>query len=301
MKPPTATSTAKNYYAWTWGDALFVVIDEYQYTMNLPYSPTAGEGSDDPVTGDQWSWTLGAQQFQWLKQTLENSDAKYKFVFSHHMTGGIPASGGYVRGGGGAAPYFEWGGKNADGTEGFAAHRDPALFGTVPIHQMFVANGVSAYFHGHDHQYVYEKTKDGVVYQEVPSPGWTGGGFGGIYSVGDHGTFDTIKMLGNNGHLLITVTPSQATVDYISADAATTGSSKYAYTIAPRTTSGHTVTFNANGGTGSMARAEFERPGSADPQRLHAGGLHLRWAGIQSLAVRALPTPTAPATTSAPT
>ncbi len=50
----------EDYYAWTWGDALFVVIDEYQYTMNLPYAPScAGEGSDDSVTGDQWSWTLG--------------------------------------------------------------------------------------------------------------------------------------------------------------------------------------------------------------------------------------------------
>jgi hypothetical protein len=38
----------ENYYAWEWGDALFVVIDEYQYTPDLPYSPSAGEGSDDP-------------------------------------------------------------------------------------------------------------------------------------------------------------------------------------------------------------------------------------------------------------
>jgi hypothetical protein len=34
----------EDYYAWTWGDALFVVIDPFQYTMNLPYSPTAGGG-----------------------------------------------------------------------------------------------------------------------------------------------------------------------------------------------------------------------------------------------------------------
>ena len=81
----------EDYYAWEWGDALFVVIDEYQYTMNLPYTPAAGEGTDDSVTGNQWSWTLGQQQYNWLKQTLENSDAKYKFVFSHHMLGGIPS------------------------------------------------------------------------------------------------------------------------------------------------------------------------------------------------------------------
>ena len=59
--------------------------------MNLPYTPAAGELSDDSMTGDQWSWTLGLQQYNWLKQTLQNSDAKYKFVFSHNMLGGIPA------------------------------------------------------------------------------------------------------------------------------------------------------------------------------------------------------------------
>ena len=34
----------EDYYAWTWGDALFVVIDVFEYTMNLPYTPAAGEG-----------------------------------------------------------------------------------------------------------------------------------------------------------------------------------------------------------------------------------------------------------------
>ena len=260
----------EDYYAWTWGDALFVVIDEFQYTMNLPFAPgAAGEGTDDAQTGDQWSWSLGAQQFQWLKQTLENSSAKYKFVFSHNMVGGIPnltISGvgpGYVRGGAGAAPYFEWGGKNSDNTEGFAAHRSALDFGTTPLHQLMVANHVSAYFHGHDHQYVYEKTDDGIVYQEVPSPGWPSGGFTGIYSVGDHGTFETIKMLGNNGHLLVTVNPTQAKVDYISADAGTSGSSKYYYTIAPSVT--HTLTTAVSPGAG----------GSINP----AAGIHTYYEG----------------------
>ncbi len=227
----------ENYYAWTWGDALFVVIDPFQYTMNLSYTPTAGEGTDDSVTGDQWSWTLGAQQFQWFKQTLENSTAKYKFVFSHQMVGGIPrgpiagAGAGYVRGGCEAAAYFEWGGKNADGSAGFAAHRNAADFGTEPIHQLMIDNGVSAYFHGHDHQYVYE-TCDGIVYQEVPSPSMTGMGFDGIYTEGDYGTYQTIKRLASPGHLRISITPTQATVDYVSSST-TAGTVVYAYTIAP--------------------------------------------------------------------
>jgi phosphodiesterase/alkaline phosphatase D-like protein len=221
----------EDYYAWEWGDALFVVIDPFQYTMHLSYTPVAGEGTDDAVTGDQWSWTLGAQQFNWFKQTIQNSTAKYKFVFSHQMVGGITrpiagAGAGYVRGGAEAAAYFEWGGNNADGTPGFAAHRNAADFGTVPIHQLMVANGVTAYFHGHDHQYVYEK-RDGVVYQEVPSPSLTGSGFSGIYTEGDHGSYQTIKMLPNTGYMRVTVTPEQASVEYVSYN----GSVNYTYTV----------------------------------------------------------------------
>ena len=57
----------EDYYAWTWGDALFVVIDPFQYTMNLPYSGGPNEGADDAATGNQWSWTLGQQQYNWFK------------------------------------------------------------------------------------------------------------------------------------------------------------------------------------------------------------------------------------------
>ena len=74
-----------------------------------------------PATSGTGPW--GRQQYDWLKQTLENSDAKYKFVFSHHVLAGSPRAisgtpAGYVRGGAEAAAYFEWGGKNADGTLG---------------------------------------------------------------------------------------------------------------------------------------------------------------------------------------
>ncbi len=252
----------EDYYAWRWGDALFVVIDEFQYTMNLPYAPAAGERSDDSSTGDQWSWTLGDDQYEWLTQVLEGSDARYKFVFSHNMLGGIPnkaisgAGAGYVRGGAEAAGYFEWGGKNADGSPGFAAHR-PDWDKT--IHQLFVDNGVSAYFHGHDHQYCYE-TRDGVVYQEVPSGGGMGG-FSGIYSEGDHGDFETIEQqLSGNGHLRVRVESDHATVDYVSASS---GSINHTYDIEPSVVStepaidvvGSLAAFSSQPGLPSVARS----------------------------------------------
>ena len=173
----------EDYYAWEWGDALFVVIDPFQYTMNLPYSPIAGEENDETIDRDQWSWTLGKDQYDWLKQTLENSDAKYKFVFSHQMVGGVTTLG-YPE-----APVTCVAVLKQPGISNGAA-TTPTVPGDStterpgwdkPIHQLFTENGVSAYFHGHDHQYVYE-TRDGVVYQEVPSPSMTGSGFSGIYS-----------------------------------------------------------------------------------------------------------------------
>ena len=230
----------EDYYSWTWGDALFLVIDPFQYTMAKPYGAVAGEGNDDPQSGDQWNWTLGRQQYDWFKQTLEGSDAKFKFVFSHHVTGGqlnvsgAAGSPGYVRGGANAAPYFEWGGLNADGTPGFEQHRPG--WGGKSIQQLMVENGVTAYFHGHDHEYAYEVV-DGIVYQEVPSPSMTGFGFN-LYSENDP---DTIKVLPNSGHLRITVSPDQdlATVDYVSSDSVNPGQNlqvAYSYTMAPRIT-----------------------------------------------------------------
>ena len=85
----TGDHLREDYFAWEWGDALFVVIDPYQYTLIKPFSGTAGgEINDKSVIGDRWDWSLGLQQYNWLKQTLENSTAKFKFIFAHHLLGG---------------------------------------------------------------------------------------------------------------------------------------------------------------------------------------------------------------------
>jgi hypothetical protein len=216
----------EDYYAWEWGDALFVVIDPFQYTMRNPYGPIAGEGNDEsPASHDRWDWTLGQQQFNWFKQTLENSHAKFKFVFDHQPVGG---SEDYVRGGAGPANLFEWGGYNAGGTTWGFDTRRPG-WGDTPIHQLMVANGVTAYFHGHDHVYAYE-ARDDVVYQAVPSPAMTGYGFSSYYS-----NPYKIQVLPSAGHIRVTVSPSQVTVDYVRAylsGQGTNGQVAYTYTIA---------------------------------------------------------------------
>jgi hypothetical protein len=209
----------EDYYAWTWGDALFVVIDPYWYTTTKPYIGNAGGGeSSDVGSGDRWDWTLGKTQYDWLKTTLQTS-AKYKFIFDHHPVGGAED---YVRGGAGPANLVEWGGYNEDGTTWGFDNKRPG-WGT-PIHQLMVANHVTAYFHGHDHLYAYE-ARDGVVYQEVPSPALTGSGLSSYYN-----NPYAIKALPSTGHLRVTVSPEKVTVDYV---ATSSDKVNYTYTIAP--------------------------------------------------------------------
>ena len=181
----------ENYYAWTWGNALFVVLDVYRYDSDTSAKPT------------NWEWTLGFPQYTWLKNTLELSDAQYKFVFAHHTRG-------EGRGGITTARYFEWGGYEANGTTwGFSANRPGWV---KPIHQLFVDNGVNIFFQGHDHLFAHE-VLDGVVYQEVPMPSDSTYEIGMLANAGAY-VSDTI---GGSGHLKVTVSPSCVQVDFIRA------------------------------------------------------------------------------------
>ncbi|MCB2202437.1 InlB B-repeat-containing protein [bacterium] len=217
----------QDYYAFEWGDALFVVINPYWYTTTKPYISDLGGGEDAWTgSGDAWDWTLGQTQFEWLRSTLESSTATYKFVFSHQMVSDASLSGqeDYGHAGANQANLVEWGGYNEDGsTYGWDTER--AGWGSDPIHEILVANGVSAFFHGHDHQYAYE-VRDGVVYQAVPAAGFSGSGFD-MYSESDP---YTEKVLDSSGHLKVTVNPEETCVDYIQTGGTT---SAYTYCMEP--------------------------------------------------------------------
>jgi hypothetical protein len=61
----------EDYYAWEWGDALFVVIAPFWYTTTKPHN-WHGPGSENG-----WDWTLGKEQYDWLYEILHNSDAEW--------------------------------------------------------------------------------------------------------------------------------------------------------------------------------------------------------------------------------
>lgn len=206
----------EDYYAWEWGDALFVVLDPYHYSMTWPSEGGdgyGGEGQDGEVAGDRWDWSLGIEQYLWFKDTLENSSAKYKFIFSHHVTGGATQ---YGRGGQLAADYFEWGGKNADGSWGWDTERPASEGWTVPVHQLMVNNDVDIFFHGHDHIYAYEEV-DGIAYVEVAKPddaGYTWEPYG--YGYNEDLYPDAISIIPNSGYMRVTVTPEDDVfVEYV--------------------------------------------------------------------------------------
>jgi hypothetical protein len=170
---------------------------------------------------DAWDWTLGKEQYDWLYRTLSTSDARHKFVFSHHMTGGLLRAHGkdvpYGRGGADAAKYrvnsqpsFEWGGEDETGADVFDIKRPGWEHG--PIHDIFVETGVDIFFHGHDHAYVYEDL-DGVVYQECPVPS------SATYDTGfvTADDYSTGTVFPNSGHLRVTVSPESVRVDYVRA------------------------------------------------------------------------------------
>jgi hypothetical protein len=205
------------YYAWEWGDALFVVLDDYWYTRLVPNQ-------------NYWNFTLGSAQFTWLERTLRGSSARFKFVFAHQLLSGIN---GNPRGGIEAAPYYEWGGRNADGTWGFTQQR-PGW--DKPIHQLFVETGVTAFFHGHDHFYDRQQL-DGIVYQLVPQPSFARAD--GSQSATAYGYLSG-EILSSSGYLRIRVSATQARVEYVKVylpglgTGLQTGTVAASYTLTPR-------------------------------------------------------------------
>jgi phosphodiesterase/alkaline phosphatase D-like protein len=189
------------YYAFEWGNALFVALDPFWYTRTKP--------------GTGWGWTLGVDQYQWLTRTLAQSHATFKFVFIHHLVGG--SFDGIARGGTEFARHFEWGGRNQDSTWGFTTNR-PGW--PMPIQDLLLKYGVNIVFHGHDHFFDkqdLDANGDGVtdlIYQEVPQPSRDDSN---AQSLAQKYGYASGAILSSPGHLRVQVTPTQAKIEYVRA------------------------------------------------------------------------------------
>jgi Calcineurin-like phosphoesterase len=177
---PQGAGSNNDYYAFDWGDAMFVVLNVMSYTPLphlLEYSP-----------GTPTDWTLGEDQLLWLSETLEQSSARWKIICIHHTVGG---NGGdydnsvYGRGGGRAANVGE----------------------QAIVHQLMQDNNVQIFFYGHDHVFV-DMEVDGVHYTLPGSAGapWT-------FETMDTG-YETFWP--DTGYARVNVTPTQLTVEFVS-------------------------------------------------------------------------------------
>ena len=188
-KEPFGVDYPENYYAWTWGDAQFIVLDVYRDQCDTSEKPQG------------WNWSLGLPQYTWLKNTLESSTSKYKFVFAHHIRG-------QGRGGVTNAQLYEWGGLNKLGGANTFANNRPGW--AKPIHQLFIDNKVNIFFQGHDHVFAHEML-DSITYQAVPMAADS------TYEIGmlanaDSYVSDTVV---GTGHLRVTVSPENVKVDFV--------------------------------------------------------------------------------------
>lgn len=181
------------FYAFTWGPALFVMLDPFWDTTQR-------------LSMSGWSITLGPAQYAWLAATLRASPARFKFVFLHNLVGGLD---GQQRGGVEAAPWFEWGGRELDGGYTFPQRR---AGWEKPIHPLLVETRVTAVFHGHDHLYAHQ-VLDGIVYQEVPQPSTRNTMSGSILAAEYH--YDAGTILSSAGHLRVAVTPAEVRCEYV--------------------------------------------------------------------------------------
>jgi hypothetical protein len=188
---PEQTSDV-TYFSFEGPDQLHVCLDPFTYTTENPKA-------------DGWQWTLGRTQYDWLKQTLEKSSARHKFIYIHHLLVGDAQS----RGGVEIAKRNEWGGLNTDGSPGFATKRSGWA---KPVHDLLVENKVSFVFKGHDHVYVKQEL-DGIIYQTLPQPSHPGDKL----SAEQYG-YVSGKAVGGSGFLRVTTSGATAKVEFVKFD-----------------------------------------------------------------------------------
>ena len=229
----------RDYYSWTWGDALFITLDPYWHSPNavdnvagtlVAEDQGSGKGNNKSGAGagkasDLWKVGIGDEQYAWLKKTLETSNAKFKFVFAHHVLG-------TGRGAIEVSTNYEWGGKDPKGVSTFEKERPNW---ELPIHDLMVKNGVSIFFQGHDHIFVTQE-RDGLIYQSMPNPA------DDTFSMFNDAAYKSGTKAPNSGHVRVTVSPVEAKVEYFLAARAQDSGRKnlsvaHSYSVPPRSSS----------------------------------------------------------------
>jgi hypothetical protein len=180
-----------NYYAFEWGDALFVILDSYRYNTVAPQ------------TGDDW--VLGDEQMDWLEDTLQSSSKEWKFLFSHHILGG----------GVGGGPKYNYG----DGGGKYAHTGDQKI-----INDLMIENDAQIFFYGHVHLFAHD-------WDDSNSINYVATGVSGGMGVCPSNSWRLLlydNEICEKGYTIVEVSPGSVTfsfIDYVD------GSSIYSFTI----------------------------------------------------------------------
>jgi calcineurin-like phosphoesterase family protein len=177
---PEGGSANQDFYAFTWGDALFVVLNVMTYT------PTCHLLSFNPGLPDDW--TLGAGQLDWLDDTLARTTAKWRFLFIHHTVGGN-------------------GGNDIDSAYGRGGGRAARIGEQAVVHDMMLRRGVQIFFYAHDHVFT-DMVVDGIHYT---LPGSAGAPWKFTAAETGYATYWP-----DSGYARVNVGPSRVTVDFVS-------------------------------------------------------------------------------------
>lgn len=147
-------SPLENYYAWTWGDNLFVVLDPFRYTE--PGDPLNTAGAIERASP---VWTLGITQMTWFEKVLANSKEKNKFVICHHLVGGeaidsegvLTTDGSWYGRGSGAVINRMYG--ITDNSYNDGVQQADESTDEIKIHGLMKKYKVTAFIKGHDHKF----------------------------------------------------------------------------------------------------------------------------------------------------
>jgi predicted phosphodiesterase len=178
---PEGGSAEQNYFAFTWGDVLCVVLD----VMGPTKTRHTLDPRQDPALAT--AWTLGPEQMSWLERVLGESKARDKMLFVHHTVGGRggnPPNSVYGRGGGRAAKVGE----------------------QARVHELMQKTGARYFIYGHDHVFTHMEV-DGIHYV---CPGSAGAPW--LFGQEETGYERDWKR---SGHLQVTVTPSEIQLAFV--------------------------------------------------------------------------------------
>jgi predicted phosphodiesterase len=138
---PQGGSEGEDYYAFSWGDALYIILNIQTYSK--PSHPQKLANSMLDVNRIE-EWTLGEKQMAWFEGTLRKATERFRFVCMHHPAGGNAGDALNTKYGRGGARAWNTGEQ-------------------LKIHTLMKKHGVQIFFYGHDHVFV-DDVVDGIHY-----------------------------------------------------------------------------------------------------------------------------------------